>query len=57
MPNKGHYFKVLALTFTNKAAAEMRGRVEDIIPNGLSRVRLTTFDQKCSFFSIHLDPT
>lgn len=39
----GQHFRVLALTFTNKAAAEMHSRVEALVPGELNRVRLTTF--------------
>lgn len=44
----GQHFRILALTFTNKAAAEMRSRVEELVPAELSRVRLTTFHSYAS---------
>ena len=36
-------FRVLGLTFTNKAAIEMRERVYGILPGGSDRALLTTF--------------
>ena len=37
------YFKILGLTFTNRAAAEMRKRIQTLVPNSSDRTLLSTF--------------
>lgn len=43
----GQNFRVLALTFTNKAAEEMAARVEAFVPNESGRVFVGTFHSFC----------
>ena len=42
------HFKVLALTYTNKAAAEMRERIEKLVPIAENRTKLTTIHSFCA---------
>lgn len=42
-------WEILAMTFTNKAAGEMRERVEKMLPGRGSRVRMGTFHSICAW--------
>ncbi|MCY4657718.1 MAG: ATP-dependent helicase [Gammaproteobacteria bacterium] len=41
-------FRVLGLTFTNKAAHEMKTRVSDLVPNAFRRAEINTFHGFCA---------
>ncbi len=43
-------FSILALTFTNKAAKEMRGRVDKLVSYGAENIWVSTFHSSCVRF-------
>lgn len=45
--SSGERFKVLALTFTNKAADEMKARIEQLVGDEVERVFISTFHGFC----------
>lgn len=57
--SRDHSFRILALTFTNKAADEMRNRVAGFVPGLEERVTLGTFHSFCGQMlrqhGVHLD--
>ena len=46
--NKVHPYQIAALTFTNKAAKEMKHRIESIIPNPDNSMFVGTFHSFCA---------
>ena len=45
--SQGKPFRILGLTFTNRAASEMNTRIQGLVPNARTRIRLTTFHSFC----------
>ena len=45
--SQGKSFRILALTFTNRAASEMNARIQGLVPNARNRIRMTTFHSFC----------
>lgn len=45
--SKGEHFKLLALTFTNKAANEMKERIEELVGDEAKRVFVGTYHSFC----------
>jgi len=43
-------YEILAITFTNKAAKEMKSRVEDLVGSMADRIWLSTFHSFCAKF-------
>lgn len=49
-------WEIMAITFTNKAAKEMRARVDNLIGNGGQEVWVSTFHSSCvRFLRMHID--
>lgn len=45
-------YEILAITFTNKAAKEMKSRVEGLVGDVANRIWLSTFHSFCAKFCV-----